>query len=179
MDICDPAVKERRVLGPVPVQILDIDDIGSSLWSQVEMIEMRARGEEIKGREIVRTVTLDEDRGGANIGTSGDAVGTVAERAAGHGSSLGPHRLVLQDAKGTKVTAIELTPVDGIGIGKTSIGAKMILKNATAARGVILLEPACTTLLGGKIEVLDKQWKEGRKDKLLSQLAQIGTDETK
>src|SRR5437773_6142181 len=27
VDICDPAVQERRVLGPVPVQILDIDDI--------------------------------------------------------------------------------------------------------------------------------------------------------
>jgi RecQ-mediated genome instability protein 1 len=143
-------------------------------------MEMIARGEEMKGREIIRTVTLDEGRGpgGMDSGTSGGAAGPVAEGDTGHGSSLGPHRLVLQDANGTKVTAVELTPVDGIGIGKTPIGAKMILKNATVARGMILLEPASTTLLGGKIEVLDKEWKEGRKDKLLAQLAQIGANDT-
>ena len=124
----------------------------------------------MKGREIIRTVALDDGEELGDIGTSGGDVRGAAERATSRGSNLGPHRLVLQDAKGTKVTAIELTPVEGIGIGKTSIGAKMILNNATVARGIILLEPACTTLMGGKIDVLDKQWMERRKDKLLDQL---------
>ena len=47
-----------------------------------------------------------------------------------------------------------------------SIGCKMVLKNALVARGVVLLEPATTVVLGGKMEELHKAWKEGRKAEL-------------
>ena len=47
-----------------------------------------------------------------------------------------------------------------------SMGCKMVLRNVVVARGVVLLEPGTTTVLGGKIEGLHKAWKEGRKAEL-------------
>jgi RecQ-mediated genome instability protein 1 len=50
------------------------------------------------------------------------------------------------------------------------IGAKIILKNMTIARGVVLLDPNNTQLLGGKVEVWDKAWRSGRKERLKSKV---------
>ncbi|KKZ67064.1 hypothetical protein EMCG_07235 [[Emmonsia] crescens] len=180
-DISDSTVKERLISGPVALQVLDMEDIGSSLWSQVEAIEKIERGEETRGREIIRTVTRDESGdvaatsnnnnnstniSGANNNNPAGARNTSSSTAA----SGGPHRLVLQDAKGTRVVAIECKPVEEVGIAKMSIGAKMVVKNAAVARGMLLLEPDCVNVLGGRIEGLDRAWKDGRKARLLERL---------
>jgi RecQ-mediated genome instability protein 1 len=39
---------------------------------------------------------------------------------------------------------------------------------------MVLLNPTCSTFLGGKIEVLDKPWKEGRKARLLQRIDSMG-----
>ncbi|KAK1038711.1 hypothetical protein LTR33_016063, partial [Friedmanniomyces endolithicus] len=52
----DPATKEKHVRGPITVQVLDIEDIGRSRWSQVEALEAVERGETTKGREVIRVV---------------------------------------------------------------------------------------------------------------------------
>ncbi|KAK2803214.1 hypothetical protein FQN50_007081 [Emmonsiellopsis sp. PD_5] len=184
-DISDPAVKERRITGPVPLQLLDIEDIGSSIWSQVESIEQVERGEQTRGREIIRTVNLDEAGevdGGGNGGMGTNVAGNTNDTSTGSRNaratnSGGPHRLVLQDAKGTRVVAMELKPVDEIGIPKTAIGMKMVVKNATVARGMLLLEPACVSVLGGKIEGLDREWRAARKGRLLARLVEQGAAE--
>ena len=73
------------------------------------------------------------------------------------------HRLVLQDAGGQKVFALELRRVDRIGIGTTNIGEKILLKKGTVlARGTVMLDPATCTILGGKIDVWQRAWVEGR-----------------
>ncbi|PYI33623.1 putative RecQ-mediated genome instability protein [Aspergillus indologenus CBS 114.80] len=165
-DIVDPSVQERRLPGPVPVQVLDIEDIGTSLWSQVEAIERVERGEAVRGREIVRAVNVgggeDEEEGGGNAGP-----------AASENESHGPHRLIVQDAAGTRAVAVELKRVQGISVAKLAIGAKLVIRNATVARGMILLAPDCMTLLGGKIESLDHAWKEGRKARLLARITEM------
>lgn len=174
MDIFDPAVKERKIQGPVPVQVLDIDDIGTSLWSQVEAIERVERGEAVRGREIVRTVNVDDPEGlenGNNNNNHNATTTNTANGSGGGGNSNGPHRLILQDAAGTRAVGIELKSIDGIGIGKLPIGAKMVLRNLTVARGMLLLTPDCVTLLGGKIEALDHEWKNTRKARLLERIA--------
>ncbi|KAK2858433.1 hypothetical protein FQN49_004736 [Arthroderma sp. PD_2] len=175
VDISSPNFKERRIPGPVPVQVLDIEDIGSSVWSQVEAMERVERGETIRGREVIRTVPQAAE---ADEGASTNTAGESGRQAANSGAAAnagseqtrpgGPHRLVLQDAKGTKMIAIELKPLETIIIGDTAIGTKLLLTNATVARGMALLEPACVTILGGKIGALDREWKAGRKDRLLS-----------
>src|SRR5690242_16965668 len=53
-DVLNAAVQARVLAGPIVCQVLDIEDIGQSRWSQVEAIEARERGEMTKGREIVR-----------------------------------------------------------------------------------------------------------------------------
>lgn len=170
-DIFDLTVQERCLQGPIPVQVLDIEDIGSSLWSQVEAIERVERGETVRGREIIRTVNVDESTQGqadANGNTS-----TAAARPNEPGtSSSGPHRLIVQDAAGTRAVAIELKQIKGIAVGQLPIGAKLLLRNATVARGMVLLTPECVTLLGGKIETLDQSWKAGRKERLLARIAE-------
>lgn len=178
-DIANPTVKERRIAGPVPLQVLDIEDIGTSLWSQVEALERVDRGEQMRGREIIRTVTRDPGGGDmdavANTGNSDSNSASVSPNP--DTSSHGPHRLMLEDVKGTKVVSIELMRVDGIAIEKIPIGAKLLVKNVTVARGMMLLEPNCVTILGGKVDAMDKEWKEQRKAKLVERLEQLQREE--
>lgn len=169
VDIYDPNVQERRLSGVIPVQVLDIEDIGTSLWSQVEAIERVERGEAIRGREIVRTVAVGEDPEAAENNSTNNGATANASGSSGHG----PHRLILQDAAGTKAVAIEMQRIEGITLDKLAIGSKMVLRNATVARGMVLLNPGCTELLGGKIEALDRPWREGRKTRLLERITAL------
>lgn len=123
--------------------------MSKSRWEQIEAIEALERGEGTKGREIIRvTSTEEDDNAGATIQKGG-----------------GPHKLLLQDTAGRRVHGVELKGLEGVGLGM-SIGCKMVLKNALVARGIVLMEPATVTMLGGKIEDLHKAWKDGRKVEL-------------
>lgn len=145
-DVQNAAIKERRLSGPIVVQVLNIEDMSKSRWQQIEAIEALERGEGTQGRQIVRVVP----------GEDGE------DPSRGAGKSFGPHKVLLQDAKGARIFGIELKDVEGISLSM-SIGSKMVLRNVIIARGVALLEPASTTLLGGKIESLHKHWRENRK----------------
>lgn len=173
VDISDPNVQERRLPGTIPVQVLDVEDIGTSLWSQVEAIERVERGEAIRGREIVRTIAVDENPEGSD---NNNASNNGAALNASGSSGYGPHRLILQDAAGTKAVGIEMQRLEGITLEKLAIGAKLVLRNATVARGMVLLNPACAELLGGKIEALDRALREGRKGTLLERITAVVGD---
>jgi len=146
-NITDPQVKEEQVRGPVTVQILDVEDIGRSRWSQVEAIEAQERGETNKGREVIRVVP---DENSPDTATQNES------------RSFGPHKLLLQDANGAQVYATEIAPVNGIGV-QMAIGSKLVLTDFTVARGVILLEPRNAEMLCGKVDAWDKNWREDRK----------------
>ncbi|RAR04669.1 RecQ mediated genome instability protein Rmi1 [Stemphylium lycopersici] len=151
-DVLKGTLQSRIVPGPVVCQVLDIEDIGNSRWSQVEAIEARERGEMTKGREIVRVVEQE------NEGTAEAAAPT---------QSKGPFKLLLQDSKGLKIYAMELRGIDGINTNMT-MGTKLLLRNVHVRRGVLMLEPSNVQVLGGKLEALDKAWKEGRKERLMA-----------
>lgn len=146
--ITNSSTQEQKVRGPIPVQVLDIEDVGRSSWSQVEAIEMEERGELRKGSEIIRVTGEEED--------DTDPISSASRGPAG------PHKLLLQDVKGNKIYGFELESVSGIG-PNLSIGAKLILKDFVVARGVAMLTPKSVEVLGGKVEVWDKKWKEERK----------------
>jgi RecQ-mediated genome instability protein 1 len=163
-DISDPNTKERRLGGDVPVQLLSVEDIGSSKWSQIEAIERIERGEEVRGREIVRTVDVDgaDARGGA----AGQASTTAV-------SSRGPHKYTLQDANGAKVVAWEKEKMQKMGLGDKEcvIGMKIVLKKGLLVRrGVLMLEKDYVDVLGGKVEIWDEAWKKSAKKRLLDAL---------
>ncbi len=148
-DVHNASLKERRLAGSIAVQVLAVEDMSKSRWEQIEAIEALERGEGTKGREIIRVAATEGD----------DSTGAAVQKGGG------PHKLLLQDAAGRRVYGIELKGLEGVGLGM-SIGCKMALKNALVARGVVLLEPAMITVLGGKIEELHKAWKAGRKAEL-------------
>ncbi|KAL4901387.1 hypothetical protein BDW74DRAFT_181955 [Aspergillus multicolor] len=173
VDIFDPTVQERRLTGPIPLQVLDIEDIGTSIWNQVEAIERIERGEAVRGREIVRTVNVGDEQDG-NTRANNAAGNANAGAPTNANESNGPLRLILQDAKGTRAVGIEMTHINGVAIEKLPIGSKLLLKNATVARGMILLTPESVTILGGKIEAMDSAWKAGRKARLLEKITATG-----
>ena len=149
VNIHDATIRERKLSGPIPVQVLDMEDIGKSRWSQAELIESEERGETTRGREIIRVIPGED-------ASSAEPV---------QAQTSGPHKLLLQDVKGIQVYAIELSPVSGISLAM-SIGTKLVLREVVASRGVLLLEAKSVTVLGGKLEELHKTWKEKRKDNL-------------
>lgn len=158
-DILQANIPSRTVTGPVLCQILDIEDIGHSRWSQVETIEAKERGETTKGREVIRVVEPEID-------------GTTAPDTSAQ--SKGPFKLLLQDAKGVKIYAFDMVGVDGLNTNMT-MGVKLLLKNFNVRRAVIMLEPSNVQVLGGKLEALDKAWKDGRKDRLMAAAKMGGT----
>jgi RecQ-mediated genome instability protein 1 len=151
-DILKGNVPSRIVPGPVVCQVLDIEDIGNSRWSQVEAIEAKERGETTKGREVVRIVEQENDDPSA-------AVAPI--------HSKGPFKLLLQDAKGLKIYAFDIRGIDGLNTSM-SLGAKLLLRNVDVRRAAIMLEPGNVQILGGKLEALDRAWKEGRKERLMT-----------
>jgi RecQ-mediated genome instability protein 1 len=148
-DITNPATKELKLASPIPVQVMGVEDIGASRWSQIEAIEAHERGETTKGREIIRVMPAEEGENGLPPLIRGG----------------GPHRLVLQDIKGQRVYGFELRPVPKVGLGM-NIGVKMVLNGCVVARGIVLLEPRTAVILGGKIEAAHKAWVENRKAEL-------------
>lgn len=142
---------------------------------------MIERGEMIKGREIIRTVDVgaaEGEHGGTSSGTQASA-GTArpSANAPRTTSSNGPLKLLLQDARGAKVYAFTSSPIPKIGMPMPGdegsagmfIGCKLVLKKGTVARrGVVMLKPGDVTVLGGKVNGWDKQWRElaGRKKRL-------------
>jgi RecQ-mediated genome instability protein 1 len=221
----DVNVKERQLQGNVIVQVLDVLDVGSSKWSQIEAIERVERGEEVRGREVIRAVggmDGDDDDGNANAngqaGANGGAASTQIQpplatnpapttsnnntNSTAKKLSTGPHKLLIQDSRGTKVPAFELEKTPKIGIppsagatlpaslrnqgappgnGMTAaaddpgmfIGCKLLLRSGTVIRrGMVMLTPDNCVVLGGKVEAWDKMWKEERKQKLTALIAE-------
>jgi len=162
-------------LGHLPrdiiLQVVDIENISRSRWEQVEELEAIARGEQTRGREVIRLPLAgeegdsddDDDDGNAGVrgrGVGGDLEAEVTRKPA-------THKLVLQDCKGQRVCAMELSKVQRVGVGTTNIGEKMIVrKNTRIARGLLLLEADKCTLLGGRVEDWHKQWVEERLERL-------------
>ena len=160
---------ERSLATDVVVQVCDVQDLGRSRWDQIESLESERKGESAKGRQVIRVLPVPAD---------GEVSSTAATQVTGGNTQIrqakatGPFKLLLQDFKGVRVYAFELKRVEKLGSpdsgGETmSIGCKILLKRGTkVARGLVLLEPTTTVVLGGKIEGLDKGWREGREKSL-------------
>jgi RecQ-mediated genome instability protein 1 len=160
--ITDTTIASRILDSDVPVQVVGIEDMSKSKWEQVEALEMERKGETAKGREVIRVVPPAEVEEPSTASTQGVNTQQVV------GGAGGPFKLLLEDAKGQRVYGFELRKVDKVGYPPVmNIGCKVILKKGVkVARGMVLLEPATVVVLGGKIEALDKSWREGREKAL-------------
>lgn len=128
-DIADVNRKDIAVQHDTLVQILNIQDISTSKYHQIEAIERIEQGEEVRGREIVRRVpgAMDDDEDDSNASnpySGSTAVSTTTVRASAHTQSsnaprkgsTGPHKLLLQDVAGSKCWAFELSRIERITI---------------------------------------------------------------
>ncbi|CAG9941340.1 unnamed protein product [Clonostachys rosea f. rosea IK726] len=150
-----PSLDSASLARDTYVQVLDIENLSLSRWEQIEELESIEKGERTRGREIIR-VTADQD------GSGGEP--QQQQRAT---PSNATHRLVLQDRSGKKVYGLELRRVPQIGVGKTKIGEKLILKAGTrVARGSVMLTPETCQVLGGKVEAWHRTWTESRISRL-------------
>jgi RecQ-mediated genome instability protein 1 len=144
----------------IVVQVLDIVDVTSSRADALDRLEMVERGETMRGREIVRVAPAEADGDGEEDTTAGAG-------AKKGGKSM--HKLLLQDAAGRRIYGFELAPIAGVKVGM-NIGAKILLKGCTVARGLVLLTPQTAILLGGKVEALHKVWLDRRKQEMKEEI---------
>lgn len=156
-EIIDKHVKSAALPHDVFVQIIDIQDTGRSRWDQIESLEAELRGEKMRGREIIRTLPSIEQE--PSLTSPSDSTSKLEK---------GPFKLILQDCKGIKIWAFELSKIEKIGFPPAiNIGCKIWLKKGCKiGRGMLLLEPATVVVIGGKMEAKDKAWKEGRSKRL-------------
>ena len=169
------SVQETRLPQDVIVQVLDIENLSQSRWQQVQALEAIERGEQKRGREIIRVAT-DGEGGEGSEETDSPSTGSGGAGAPGRGAAgrtqappdtNATHRLVLQDVAGNKVFAVELVRIPRIGIGRLRIGEKLVLKAGTvAARGTLLLDPTSVKFLGGQVEAMNSAWLKGRLQRL-------------
>jgi RecQ-mediated genome instability protein 1 len=160
-DMLNGNIRERQLSHPIIVQVLDIEDISTSRWSQVEALEAEERGEMTKGKQVIRVVQETDVQDGATDGSDQSQVNASAPMK----RSSGPYKLLLQDSAGNTAYAIDMKRVEKVDMN-LKIGAKLCLDNALVGRGLILLEPSTVEFLGGKLDDLYKTWKEGRKERL-------------
>lgn len=164
-NLSDPTVKEAKLRADVWTQVLDVEDLSRSRWDQVEALEAVERGEFTRGREVIRLGGGAED-GAEEQQTQQTQAPQQVLNTVNSGKNA-THRIVLQDCKGNKVYALELTRVPKMGIGSTHIGEKILLKKGTVvARGTVMMEPTMCEILGGKVEAWQKAWTEGRLTRL-------------
>ncbi len=165
-NLSEPEVQSTVLREEIFVQVLDIVDIGRSKWDQIEALEAERKGETTKGREVIRVIPTPAD-GEAPSSASTQALGATQPNSA-QSVSKGPFKLLLQDLKGNKVFGFELKKVEKIGMPPLmNIGCKIMLRRGTkVARGMVLLDPGTVTVFGGKIDSLDKAWREGREQRL-------------
>ena len=158
--VTDPTTKTSTLHGTIPVQVIDMHDIGHSTWSQISLLEAAERGEMTKGREIIRLAPDAVD--GADTDTADNS-------AVGDSRARGPLKLLMQDINGAQIYGFELQRVEAL--GSLGIGAKVLLKDVVVTRGVVLLEGRTVEVLGGKVEAWDKAW---RKEKIKELRRRVG-----
>ncbi|OAA54540.1 mediated genome instability protein rmi1 [Niveomyces insectorum RCEF 264] len=109
------ATQETRLPHDVVVQVRDVENLAQSRWQQVQALEAIARGEQTRGRTVVRLPVGggDDDDGGGDGEQERLEEGRRPPGAAAAGTTTTTtgnptHRLVLEDAAGQSLYALEL-----------------------------------------------------------------------
>ncbi|KAK3485204.1 uncharacterized protein B0T23DRAFT_436122 [Neurospora hispaniola] len=187
--------KDQSLPQDVLVQVLDIVNLSRSKWEVVEELESIERGEQTRGREVIRLPSTsnssdpnnDPNDDGVDMGDGGTQTQSTTttttttaqqQQAAAQAKERknATHKLTLQDPSGQRLFALELKRIEEIAVpqfvngkmvGGTPIGCKLLLKKGTkVARGVVLLEPGMVKVLGGRVEGWGRVWERGRLERV-------------
>ncbi|EPE34424.1 hypothetical protein GLAREA_10118 [Glarea lozoyensis ATCC 20868] len=163
--ISSPTTQSHLLTHDTPVQILDILDISTPKWTQVTQLEDIRKGSSTSGRRVIQLPTPPSE----------DSTQQTQTQTQTQVRSRGTYKLQLVDVKGTQISAFELQPIPKLDVPPgMGIGCKVMLKKGTrVARGVVLLEVGKTVVLGGRVEVLGKAWREGLEGRLREGLGDV------
>ncbi|KAG4305340.1 hypothetical protein PORY_001510 [Pneumocystis oryctolagi] len=129
--------------GPYCLQVIQIQDIGISLFNQLEYLEQFDDSGHLKLFNIINddgAIDYDDD----DLAENNDKC--VMKKMI---------KLLLEDASGVCVWANEYKPMKDIHL-KMSLGSKILLRNVLVLRGVLVLVPESTTFLGGQVFELNQ-----------------------
>jgi RecQ mediated genome instability protein len=102
--------RDTKIPRTITVQVIEIEDVSRSRMDQLETLEREERGENVKGREIVRNVTEGDEGGAGQVFSKPDTTGEI--------------KLLLEDAVLGRMYGIALDPIKGIHTGM-NIGTKV------------------------------------------------------
>ncbi|ORX38447.1 hypothetical protein BD324DRAFT_620897 [Kockovaella imperatae] len=142
----DPSSSQSALLfvEPTLLQIESITEIGSSAFQLQNTVNMRRVV--IEGRTRIRRI--DDPADGEEVD---DANMPVYPR--------GMLRFELSDGR-SKVRAIEYKRLNGLKLGETPLGCKLLVHRVRSVRGILLLQPENTDIIGGMIEDLEAKQAE-------------------
>ncbi|KAF7922167.1 hypothetical protein EAE99_007347 [Botrytis elliptica] len=174
--LSNPLVKEILLETDIPVQVLDIQDISRSQSDLLLDLEAERLGERTQGRSIIR-VADESSSSPLDLGSSASTQilpNHPPQNKSTPSHSPGPFKLHLQDRTGATIYAFTTSlpassPLQGkIGFPpKMNIGCKILLQRGTRVhRGMVRLEGNTCIVLGGRVEGLDRAWKEGWEGRL-------------
>ncbi|KAF7876414.1 hypothetical protein EAF04_001506 [Stromatinia cepivora] len=176
LDINNVNIRERILNEEIPVQVLDIEDIGRSRGELLGVLEGERLGERVRGREVIRVVDEDvlNSQGQFDGGSSSSSSSASQAQTPPHNpqtTATGPFKLLLQDHKGAHIYAFTTSPtchshpcsVQKIALPPyMHIGCKiMLLPGTRVCRGMVWIEGGTCVVLGGRVEGLDREWRDG------------------
>jgi hypothetical protein len=149
------------IRGPVLVQAVDIRDIGISRAAQLEGSDRHSNTDRVSNarkeggsrRRVNYNLDMDEDDNGHQGGSSTNSRGK------------GLRKIVFEDSAGTRAYGLEYSPIRAL--VDLQLGGKLLLSSVGARRGVLLLQPENTKILGGSVSA----WNENRDEILTNQLS--------
>ncbi|KAF7943445.1 hypothetical protein EAE96_011371 [Botrytis aclada] len=173
--LSNPLIKELLLPHDIPVQVLDISDLSRSKSDLLLDLEASRLGERTQGRSIIRVA--DESSSSSSALDLGSSASTQfphqnqnqTQNKSTPSNSPGPFKLLLQDLTGATIYAFTSSPLqEKIGLPpKMNIGCKILLQRGTQVhRGMVRLEPNTCIVLGGRVEGLDRAWREGWEGRL-------------
>ncbi|KAI9643687.1 hypothetical protein NHQ30_008309 [Ciborinia camelliae] len=162
----NPLVPESRLDRDIPVQVLDIQDIGRSKSELLLELLREKVGERISGREVIRVV----DEIAAPHLDLGSSASTQHAHVSAPPGSRGPFKLLLQDRAGASIDAFTPHPMQMQKIGFPPVmyvGCKIILRRGTRVcrvwSGWRRTRVSCW---GGRVESLERGWREGLEERV-------------
>ncbi|TGO32032.1 hypothetical protein BHYA_0363g00030 [Botrytis hyacinthi] len=174
--LSNPLVKETLLDNDIPVQVLDIEDISRSKSDLLLDLEAERLGERTQGRSIIRLADESSSSSALDLGSSASTqlLPNQTQNKSSPSHSPGPFKLHLQDRTGATIYAFTSalpasSPLQGkIGLPpKMNIGCKILLQRGTRVhRGMVRLEGNTCIVLGGRVEGLDRAWREGWEGRL-------------
>lgn len=148
---------EKTVVSRVLVQIVDCQEVGSSLSQQLDKLEAYEERQKPISRRLIRLPDTD-DHNELDDADQSNHQQTQAGREQGAASSddqrglVGKKmvKVVLEDAKGNRLFGIDQKPIDHLYFGMP-LGAKLFLIDVTVVYGVLILRPTKIEWLGGTV----------------------------